>query len=53
MFAKKRSDPPDRFLIRRLACGGDISAFAADVRVGLGANPILPFTFLLLPFLCS
>jgi L-histidine N-alpha-methyltransferase len=39
MLSDIRSGPPDRFTLRRLAQGGDSSAFAKDARRGLTANP--------------
>jgi L-histidine Nalpha-methyltransferase len=39
MLSDIRSGPPDRFLMRRLARGGDASAFATDVRAGLTNSP--------------
>lgn len=39
MLSDIRSGPPDRFILRRLAQGGDSNAFAKDVHRGLSARP--------------
>src|SRR5918912_1450824 len=39
MLSGIRSGPPDRFILRRLAQGGDSNSFARDARAGLTSSP--------------